>query len=54
MMSKDLVAICIAEEAIIMLSVYAWIAKLVKNISTPAVSVCTVEVQRLLDEGGSW
>jgi hypothetical protein len=44
--------VCIAEEVIIMFLVYMWIAKMMKNISTLAVSVCMVEVQRLLDEGG--
>jgi hypothetical protein len=45
------VAKCIAKEVIIMFLVSTWIGKIMKNISTAAVSVCMGEVRRLLDEG---
>jgi hypothetical protein len=54
MISKILVAIFVTKEAMIMFLVHISIGKMMKNISNSAVSVSVVEVQRLLDEGGSW
>jgi hypothetical protein len=52
MLTKVLVATCIAEEVMTRLLVHTWIGKMMINISAPTVSVCMGDVQRLLDEGG--